>query len=308
MLLFFTSFYNWLNTHEALLRRFRVFSVLRFSTRHIANICLMIYFYITRNNPKYKLDNSCDVIVSLTSFPRRIGKLWMVIETLLRQDMKPSSIILWLSKEQFSSIEVLPGILKKMQRRGLVIRLCENDIRSHKKYYYAIKEFPNKTLVTVDDDILYRPDLISSLVKLSIENPNCIIADYAHLIKRDNGIICPYREWPWLDSALNDVDVFFGSGGGTLYPPGSLHKEVTNITACLKLCPYADDIWLNAMARLQNTRIIKTQGISDPLLITTFNNYTLASVNYDEGNDNQLRDIRNYYLNKLSVDPFSIKK
>ena len=37
------------------------------------------------------------VIISLTSYPKRINTLWIVIETLLRQTMKLDEIILWLA-------------------------------------------------------------------------------------------------------------------------------------------------------------------------------------------------------------------
>ena len=41
------------------------------------------------------------VVVSLTSYPKRIGTVWITIETLLRQNVKPDVIILWLAKSQF---------------------------------------------------------------------------------------------------------------------------------------------------------------------------------------------------------------
>lgn len=71
------------------------------------------------------------IIVSLTSFPKRIDTLWITIETLLRQSMKPDEIILWLAEEQFNGIDSLPKALLEQQKRGLTIRFCD-DLRSHK--------------------------------------------------------------------------------------------------------------------------------------------------------------------------------
>ena len=48
------------------------------------------------------------VIVSLTSYPKRINTVWITIETLLRQSFKPDKIILWLATDQFDGIESLP--------------------------------------------------------------------------------------------------------------------------------------------------------------------------------------------------------
>lgn len=51
-------------------------------------------------------------------------------------------------------------------------------------------------------------------------------------------------------------ELFFGSGGGTLFPVGLLYKDVLNKELFLKYCFYADDIWLNTMCYLSNTEII----------------------------------------------------
>ena len=40
------------------------------------------------------------------------------------------------------------------QKRGLTIRFCE-DLKAHKKYYYAFKEYPDDIVITVDDDVIY---------------------------------------------------------------------------------------------------------------------------------------------------------
>ena len=59
-----------------------------------------------------------NIIVSLTSYPKRIGTVWLTIETLLRQSVKPDEIILWLAQEQFKSIDVLPRELIELQKCG----------------------------------------------------------------------------------------------------------------------------------------------------------------------------------------------
>lgn len=41
----------------------------------------------------------------------------------------------------------------------------DEDIRSHKKYWYAISEYPGMSIITVDDDIIYSSDTIKDLVE-----------------------------------------------------------------------------------------------------------------------------------------------
>lgn len=59
------------------------------------------------------------IVVSLTSFPARIKKVHIVIESLLNQTIKPDKIILWLSKEQFEHYYVLPSKLSLYHRDTL---------------------------------------------------------------------------------------------------------------------------------------------------------------------------------------------
>jgi hypothetical protein len=133
-------------------------------------------------------------IVSLTSFPARVDDIWIAIETILRQSFKPDAIILWLSEEQFEGIE-LPASLTDLERRGLTIRFVPGDIRSHKKYKYALEEFPNDYIITLDDDLYYDKDLLQNLVDLKKNYPKCVPTNRAHKLKFDNDIILPYNKW-----------------------------------------------------------------------------------------------------------------
>ncbi len=56
-------------------------------------------------------------------------------------------------KEQFPAGK-LPESVQRLTTRGLEICYCE-DLKSHKKYFEAMKQFPQEIIVTADDDILY---------------------------------------------------------------------------------------------------------------------------------------------------------
>ena len=112
-----------------------------------------------------KIKREQKIIVSLTTFPKRIDSVWITIETLLRQTVKPDEVILWLAKQQFDDLNVLPQKLLDLQRRGLTIRFCD-DLRSHKKYFYVMQEYPKDIIVLVDDDMFYPKDTINKLIKM----------------------------------------------------------------------------------------------------------------------------------------------
>ena len=249
---------------------------------------------------EYKYKKKADgVIVSLTSFPARIGSLWIVIETLLRQTYKPDKIILWLANSQFESLEELPIRLRKLMNRGVEIRFCD-DIRSHKKYYYTMKNYPEHTVITVDDDTFYPENLVESLIVTSQKYPNTICCNLAHKMTFDNnGNILPYIKWDSGSQGCNtpsDVLVPVGCEG-VLYPPGSLNEKIFDKEQIYQLCPLADDLWLKAMATLNGFKAVKVRPDSIPFAnLLSAKESSLNSVNVNENkNDEQLKNIIDAY-------------
>lgn len=307
----FIRLYNSIGERDIKYFGVRIFSVFRFVVRTTANIILPIFYTISKNKFKHQINstqkNNPKIIVSLTSFPKRINRLWIVIETLLRQTKKPDLIVLWLSKNQFPTLNSLPKKLLKMQDRGLEIILVDDDLRSHKKYFYILQHYPNDFVITVDDDIFYSKHLIEALWKKKCEFPDTIICNYAFEIKRyDDNSIASYEKWEAVTvESSPSSDIFFGSGGGTLFPPKSLHEDVLKTELFMELCPHADDIWLNAMVRLNKKQIAKANLISTVLPLQYKNDSTLASINLnEEQNNKQLAMVREYYIQNQNVDPF----
>ncbi len=303
--------YTRIVSRNAFLDKIRFYSALRFITRILANVILPIYFYFTRNNKAYSLcpvqHKNNRLIVSLTTFPARINRLHLVIETLLRQTHKPDMIILWLSKEQFPSLDVLPKPLLAQQRRGLQIELCEGDIRSHKKYYYTLMQYPEDVLITADDDIFYRADWLEILVQYKQNHPTAVIVNYAHRIKHTVDKVEKYIDWDInITEESTEPNLFFGSGGGALFHPHALCNEVLNKEVFWTICRNADDVWLNTMVRLNNTPIVKTKYHSQVLPVLNKNNKTLAASNMEIGNDIQIDAVRQYCVAKFNKDPFRL--
>lgn len=83
-----------------------------------------------------------------------------------------------------------------------------------------------------------------------------------------------------------------------------MFKDLTNIDLALKLTPIADDVWLNAMARLGGIKIHKiSHGLL--LLIESKNNTCLSFENVgDNKNDEQIKHVREFYVSGMTGDPF----
>ena len=196
------------------------------------------------------------IIVSLTSFPKRIGTVNITIKTLLKQTLPPDKLILWLAEEEFPNKEKdLPEELLELKREGLEIGWCEN-IRSYKKLIPALKLYPDAIIVTADDDLYYHPQWLERLYKTYLDNPKCIPCHRVtkFLISEDMSYSAVmggkvYWEGP---TYLNKI----GSGSGTLFPPGCFHPDVTDESKFMSLAPTNDDIWFWLMAALNGYKVV----------------------------------------------------
>lgn len=249
-----------------------------------------------------------EAIVSFTSFPQRIDVVWLVIECLLRQTRVPSKIVLCLSREQFGDKDALPTTLKNYPENVVEIKMVDGDIRSHKKYWYSVKEYCDSPIIIVDDDIIYDSHLVEDLENVALHNNNVVACCWGGRMMWDNnGLIKPYSQWHG-DVKLNEItgDFFLGSGGGTYFPNGSLLGANQPIEDIMSICPYADDIWLNAIIRHNGYRtcLIRKHNSVPEWKIT--NNKKLTTVNNGNMhyNDIQLEQVRNYFIMKYGSDPF----
>lgn len=282
--------------YPPLLRTFRIDSVVRhllvFFTRLYIQLCW-------REGTKGTTDATNAPIVSLTSFPARINDVWIVVESLLRQEKRAKRIMLWLSKEQFHNIEDLPKQLLAQREKGLEIHLVDGDLRSHKKYFYVFQEFPQDRIILVDDDIIYPSTFIKDLEQnFSPERVHC---SYGNIIGRDEqGKLLPYGKWKPIFEKYDGADIFFGSGGGTMLVPSKLGIDTLNSDLFLQLCPTEDDVWLNAQCYLAGLRIVKVRsGLIFPT--SNHNAEALSKVNLGKKlRDKQIHATLNHYPSLFS--------
>ncbi|EOS52877.1 hypothetical protein [Adlercreutzia caecimuris] len=194
-------------------------------------------------------------VVSLTSYPARIGTVHKAVESLMCQSVVPSRIELWLAVEQFPYGEAeLPQPLLDLAGGQFVIRWCD-DIKAHKKYFYALQEHPNSPIVTVDDDLWYASDTIEKLLEAHRLFPGAVCARRVKRIGfKPDGSIAPYREWPLCAVPLEPRTDLLATGvGGVLYPPGCMDDRVFDKELLMRVCPNSDDLWLKAMQFVKGT-------------------------------------------------------
>ena len=242
-------------------------------------------------------DRADEIIVSLTTFPKRIGGIHYVIETLLMQSLKPDRIILWLAKEQFPEKEQdLPDSLLNLKQYGLTISWC-NDIRSYKKLIPTLTLYPEALIITADDDMYYHSKMVERLYKAYKKNPHDI---QCHRVTKF------YIENKEFKTSPGGYEIYshasylhkLTGGSGTCYPPHSLYKDITNEELFMNLAPTNDDIWfwLMAVKNKRRCNVVK-KSCTALYFVEGSQEESLNSIN-DKGEKlfwKQFRNILEYY-------------
>lgn len=239
----------------------------KFRVVHYKLDCLLENIYIRLAQlPKNGINNSETreekVIVSLTSFPARINKVYYSIKSLMLQSYKADRIILWLAESQFPDKKV-PLKLTKLLDHGLEICWCD-DLRSHKKYYYILQmQKINELIITYDDDIIYEQDSIEKLILKHKKYPNCIICNRAHEITfNEDGDLASYKYWKiHSDVGVTEPSLHLmpSTGNGCLYPFGIMPQITFDLNMIKNNAFTADDIWMRFCSFLNGIYIVKTR-------------------------------------------------
>ena len=236
------------------------------------------------------------IVVSLTTFSKRLFEVFLPIESIMQQTVKANHIILWL-QEDWQDI-ILPKYLQNQIGRGLEIGFCK-DIKSYKKLIPTLKKHPDDIIVTIDDDIIFAPDMLENLLLSYQKHPQFIHTNRAHIIKmKEDGTPDKYIDWERDTNKVGASNLVFPtSGAGTLFPPHSLSSEVFNEDVFMSICPLADDIWIKAMSLLKGTQCCKILS-HDPSFFFNPNNQDIALFHenlFNGKNDEQFHSVFSTY-------------
>ncbi|HAV9507792.1 TPA: hypothetical protein JLG33_000084 [Escherichia coli] len=233
----------------------------------------VIYFLKACVSGQNLHDGNADFIISLTTYGRRFDFVFLTIESILAQSIKPAKIYLWVYKKDKPSF--LSGyFLNKQLKRGLIIKYVDEDIKSYKKLSYILnvkRDF--KYVITADDDVFYPRDWLRGFV----EHPRigqsilCYRGRVITFEKRSDNLVS-YKSWPFASEIDNDSNAILPTGvSGVCYPVQSLDLRISDFNSIQKLCPYADDIWYKLLTTSNgyNSLVLKSNNSHYPPLITS---------------------------------------
>ena len=159
--------------------------------------------------------------------------------------------VLYLATDEFPNREDdLPRELLALRSDRFEIRWTKN-IRPYKKLIPALKDFPDDIIITFDDDVFYRREVIERLLIGYKKEPDCI---QCH---RATTVLLNEKGRVEFSSISYDKPAYchkFTGVGGVLYPPHYLGDEIFDEESFMRLAPTNDDVWFWARAMLSGHR------------------------------------------------------
>ncbi len=236
------------------------------------------------------------MIVSLTTYPARIESVAITIASIFAQSVLPDRVILVLSEEEFSESSLPPWVGAYVQH-GLEVELVPGNTRSYKKLLPTLSRYPDRTIVTADDDIIYPRRWLEQLVEAQRLEPRTILGQRGTVISSINHTARPYVEWPHARVDSPPARVFLTGMGGILYPSGSLAPVVLDIDLAQQLCPTGDDIWFKVCGLLASTQSRKISNRpAEYTVVKSSQETALRKSNIlSTGNDLQFANAMNHF-------------
>ena len=230
------------------------------------------------------------LIVSFTSYPPRIDSVHRVVESLYQQTVQADAIILYLSLEEFPGAEDdLPDHLRVLiGRKGFRIEWVEENLRSHKKYFYALQKYREDTVITVDDDTVYAETMIGDFVREQRRYPHAISARRVRMVLKCGQGLESYRKW---DGNLEEyagiprMDLCAIGVGGICYPPGAGSDNWFNKEELLATAGNQDDLWLKYNEVLDHMPVVYVPPSQRDIQVERAKESGLFGFNINGGND-----------------------
>ncbi len=231
------------------------------------------------------------VIVSFTSYPMRIGMVHKVVESLLEQTRQADAVLLYLSMDEFPHGEAdIPDALReKNGTRGFQIKWVEGNLKSHKKYYYALQEYRDDVVITVDDDTIYDRSMIEDLMKGFQCFPKAVSARAVRMIFRQNEELETYVKWDRFPEEYKNMprgDLCAIGVGGILYPPGTGKDSWFIRQDIVRMAEKQDDLWLKYHEIMDRVPVVYVGATGKDCSIEVLQKENLSAENlYQRAND-----------------------
>jgi hypothetical protein len=165
---------------------------------------LIIYYFITKKN-------NINIVISLTTSPKRIKYINQVIDNMFSQTIKPNKIVLNIPYifNRTNEKYIIPNFLN---HPNIIINRTY-DLGPITKIIPTFNlNFPNNTIIiSIDDDINYGNNMIETIVDHNIKFPNSVLTSSGFIenkmIAGFSGVSYPYKLFKNINIDLNIPEV-----------------------------------------------------------------------------------------------------
>lgn len=206
------------------------------------------------------------IIISMTSWPKRIHNVAKAIYSLLQQNVDKTlyHIVLVLCDKEFPNKEKnLPADLLLMYKsKCFEIIWTPTNTFSHKKLMPTLAKYPNNPILVCDEDIIRPKDWVSYFIKDHKQYPNDILVGGCvfDICFERNGKFNPVKRFAF-DKPSNAGKIIknrrpANGFGGVLYPVGTFtDPRFYDEELYMKLSKYSDESWQFCFNVIENRTI-----------------------------------------------------
>lgn len=204
------------------------------------------------------------VIVSVTTTKARLGMFFYSLQSLESQKFDNFQIMINLSRDPYlfdEGVEISPGW---MDGKKCDVNFVKN-VGPYRKLIPLIERVGDADLiVTADDDVLYDPNWLKSIVEAASKYPSSIICGGARKITKNIlGRFQNYKNWHLCTEPKAGMELLPIGAYGVAYRRTLLDLEFLVDPAHIKYAPTADDIWFRLASIRQNTPVYVDPSIGD---------------------------------------------
>ena len=168
-----------------------------------------------------------DVVVSFATHKARIdkGQIYQFLDSIVSQEYNGRlHIVANIWKPDY---DLAPQKLKDyFNEHNIEVYLSEINYRTFLKSCHSFEKYENIPIITVDDDMIYKPDMIQQMMNTHNKYPNEIIAGFCKAYQFNEKGLINWDQCPTIMSGLKPgfINVHPIGLGGILYPPCFYNK------------------------------------------------------------------------------------
>ena len=282
--------------------------------------CQTLYYSIENFDKQYKskprVQSDSKVIISLTTIPSRINYIEYTLKSLLRQKYKVDEIVLWIPyKTLKGKTYEIPDNLSSLKH--ITIKRCELDYGPGTKLLHSLRvEEPDTKIIVVDDDVIYKSNLVDKLVHASNAMPDAAFTTVGlYMTKEDD--FAKFNDL--VTTRYQRVDRVMGMTGFLVKPKffydDNMDKEgnVFDYSKAPEEAKWVDDIWFSCHLLKRKVPVYRLpMGLFNfPVEILQFSSKEspqILHVDFNNNTNNYKKTYEYFFKNKKKKKKIKLKE